>query len=357
MDSASRDRQLAADADQRRWCPRAAQNRRWRSGQRSAGRRRSVFIARSDAGQLHDSRTEHHGSALSLGCLRRMLTRCDVSIGPELLVSTDILSGHRLCPRLPAASKCCSGFTTTLPVMSRSGRWWSRRAARTGNADARALLRAAYARCRNRNHRESTAMETDHRSQRCLSKRSAQRPKIRAQTAVRHRIATATVYRMKRISARRFPSGRRPDPNKLGCPIPDRDGDGVLDAGSVPYRSPGQRSRSETARLSDKDSDADGVVDSKDQCPQKPKGDHPDPGKLGCPDSDTDGDGVMTRWISARKFRQAVIPIRPSPAAHCRPRRRQHRRCGRCVPNQTGRARSQSEKKWLPRPGPKSVAD
>ena len=43
----------------------------------------------------------------------------------------------------------------------------------------------------------------------------------------------------------------------------------------------------------DKDTDKDGVVDSKDQCPSQPKGDHPDPAKLGCPDKDTDSDGVF----------------------------------------------------------------
>ena len=42
-----------------------------------------------------------------------------------------------------------------------------------------------------------------------------------------------------------------------------------------------------------KDRDHDGIPDDSDMCPDVPKGEHPDPNKLGCPEGDRDHDGVL----------------------------------------------------------------
>ena len=52
------------------------------------------------------------------------------------------------------------------------------------------------------------------------------------------------------------------------------------------------QARSEPPRLPDKDSDGDGILDSKISAQDVPAGPNPDANRPGCPDKDSDGDGV-----------------------------------------------------------------
>ena len=122
------------------------------------------------------------------------------------------------------------------------------------------------------------------------------------------------------------PAGAKPDPNKLGCPLRDKDGDGVLDADDQCIDEPAGRDpipRSRAARCAiatatgwsistigvsrcrpgnnpdplrpgcpDLDTDNDGVFDGKDQCKTVPAGNNPDPARPGCPIPDRDKDLV-----------------------------------------------------------------
>ncbi len=70
-------------------------------------------------------------------------------------------------------------------------------------------------------------------------------------------------WRTRTINVRNVPAGPHPDPKRAGCPNPDRDGDGVLDA--------------------------------QDECPDEAAGAHPDPAHKGCPFVDSDGDHIPDR--------------------------------------------------------------
>lgn len=235
------------------------------------------------------------GSALQLGVsaayadtLRRF------SIGPELLVSTDILSGHAFA-RDYTSLEVLLGVHYNIAGYVQVGAAGGVGVLREpGTPDARALLRVAYAPMPKP---EPPRVDSDgdgiiDRKDACPNdpgpatkdpRTNGCPPPDRDRDGVPDETDQCPTV----------PKGDRPDPNKLGCPIPDRDGDGVLDAqDQCPTEAQGSDPDPKRPGCPDKDSDADGVVDSKDQCPQKPKGDHPDPGKLGCPDSDTDGDGV-----------------------------------------------------------------
>ena len=61
------------------------------------------------------------------------------------------------------------------------------------------------------------------------------------------------------------------------------------------------------------DSDGDGLLDSQDQCPTTAQGEHPDPQKPGCPDADSDGDGVSQRQDQCPQVRAGAFPIRQKP--------------------------------------------
>ena len=71
------------------------------------------------------------------------------------------------------------------------------------------------------------------------------------------------------------PRGPRPDPDRLGCPLPE----------AAPVVLPAAPA----------DRDGDGVLDRDDQCVDVPMGLHPDPTRRGCPEGDRDGDGVLDR--------------------------------------------------------------
>jgi outer membrane protein OmpA-like peptidoglycan-associated protein len=67
-------------------------------------------------------------------------------------------------------------------------------------------------------------------------------------------------------------AGPRPDPNMLGCPLPET---------AVATAAPAAGDR-----------DGDGVPDRDDKCPSVPFGAYPDPFAMGCPLADRDHDGV-----------------------------------------------------------------
>ena len=57
------------------------------------------------------------------------------------------------------------------------------------------------------------------------------------------------------------------------------------------------------------DRDQDGVIDGDDQCPDEPRGERPDPDKVGCPERDTDGDGFFDRV-------DQCVDVPPGPHPH-----------------------------------------
>ena len=74
---------------------------------------------------------------------------------------------------------------------------------------------------------------------------------------------------------------------------PDSDADGVVDALDVCPQTPkGKYPDQSRQGCPMPDSDGDGVLDSNDTCPQVPAGASPDANRPGCPEIDTDGDGV-----------------------------------------------------------------
>jgi outer membrane protein OmpA-like peptidoglycan-associated protein len=76
-------------------------------------------------------------------------------------------------------------------------------------------------------------------------------------------------------------------------PPPDRDHDGVPDADDqCPDVPKGERPDPDRLGCPMGDRDKDGVLDGDDQCPDEPSGLHPDPKRPGCPAVDTDGDGI-----------------------------------------------------------------
>ncbi len=235
------------------------------------------------------------GSALQLGVsaayadtLRRF------AIGPEVLVSTDILSGHAFARDYTSIELLLGvhyNIAGYVQVGAAGGLGVMRQ---PGTPDARALLRVAYAPLP---QPEPPKVDTDgdgivDRKDACPND-----PGPASKDPRRHGCPLPDRDRDgvpdEQDLCPSVPKGNRPDPAKLGCPIPDRDDDGVLDAqDQCPDQAQGPDPDPKRAGCPDPDSDSDGVVDSKDQCPQKAKGDHPDPAKLGCPDSDTDADGV-----------------------------------------------------------------
>ena len=87
--------------------------------------------------------------------------------------------------------------------------------------------------------------------------------------------------------------GSHPDPARLGCPIGDRDQDGVTDdVDQCPDIPAGAHPDPHRAGCPIGDRDHDGYTDDVDQCPDVPAGPHADPTRPGCPIADRDGDGV-----------------------------------------------------------------
>lgn len=99
---------------------------------------------------------------------------------------------------------------------------------------------------------------------------------------------------------------RSSDPQKNGCPLPDRDEDGVADRDDACPEDPGEPSLDPkkngcpVGRVAD-DTDEDGFADPVDACPLVRGVRSDDPAKNGCPaevvkvveDPDTDGDGFV----------------------------------------------------------------
>ena len=67
------------------------------------------------------------------------------------------------------------------------------------------------------------------------------------------------------------------------------------------------------------DRDKDGVLDPDDLCPDVPKGEKPDPAKLGCPAGDRDKDHVVITKTHARISPVRQTKIRRRTAAPVRP--------------------------------------
>lgn len=89
-------------------------------------------------------------------------------------------------------------------------------------------------------------------------------------------------------------AGPHPDPERLGCPEPDRDADGTPDrVDPCPDQPPGPHPDPSREGCAAVDSDADGVFDHSDQCVDQAAGPHADPTRAGCPAGDADGDGVL----------------------------------------------------------------
>lgn len=76
-------------------------------------------------------------------------------------------------------------------------------------------------------------------------------------------------------------------------PAPDRDEDGVPDAGDRCPDEPEDRDgHQDDDGCPDPDDDADGIADAADGCPREPETANGIDDEDGCPDADTDGDGI-----------------------------------------------------------------
>ncbi|HEX7666303.1 MAG TPA: OmpA family protein, partial [Polyangiaceae bacterium] len=81
------------------------------------------------------------------------------------------------------------------------------------------------------------------------------------------------------------------DPKQNGCP-PDRDNDGVVDTKDACPDTPGVPSDDPKLNGCPPDTDGDGIIDSLDACPREVGIKSDDPKLNGCPDPDRDKDGV-----------------------------------------------------------------
>lgn len=74
----------------------------------------------------------------------------------------------------------------------------------------------------------------------------------------------------------------------------DTDADGILDVDDLcPQIPAGERPDPARRGCPMDDRDADGIADRVDVCPDEPAGEHPDPERHGCPEADSDEDGVL----------------------------------------------------------------
>jgi hypothetical protein len=90
------------------------------------------------------------------------------------------------------------------------------------------------------------------------------------------------------------PAGEHPDGERAGCPVPDTDGDGVLDPEDQCVDvAAGVRADPTRAGCPLPDDDGDGIVNRDDACPNQPAGPRADRWRSGCPDNDPDHDGVL----------------------------------------------------------------
>lgn len=80
-------------------------------------------------------------------------------------------------------------------------------------------------------------------------------------------------------------AGETPDPDREGCPTPDRDGDGILDRDDeCPDDAVGERPDRERHGCPLVDTDDDAIPDTKDRCPEEPGPPNPfTPSQHGCP--------------------------------------------------------------------------
>jgi len=90
------------------------------------------------------------------------------------------------------------------------------------------------------------------------------------------------------------------DPEKDGCPPPDRDQDGILDAEDACPSTKGERSTDVTLNGCPADSDGDGVHDGIDACLQVPGEATSDLTTTGCP-IDSDRDGIVDSEDACKK--------------------------------------------------------
>jgi len=100
-----------------------------------------------------------------------------------------------------------------------------------------------------------------------------------------------------------------------GCPDPDNDGDGVLDAAQFvdgqwvnDDKKDDLDCRNEPEDVDgfededgcpDPDNDADGILDEADECPNEPEDVDNFEDEDGCPDPDNDGDEICDPWVAA----------------------------------------------------------
>jgi OmpA-OmpF porin, OOP family len=92
------------------------------------------------------------------------------------------------------------------------------------------------------------------------------------------------------------PGIRTGDPKTNGCPpVPDRDGDGILDREDACPDVPGIRTADpDTSGCPPpRDRDKDGIVDGEDACPDVPGQKTDDPKTNGCPPPDRDRDSIL----------------------------------------------------------------
>ncbi|MEZ4394184.1 MAG: OmpA family protein [Polyangiales bacterium] len=84
-----------------------------------------------------------------------------------------------------------------------------------------------------------------------------------------------------------------PERRNTLAPPQDRDRDGVMDPDDLcPDEPRGDTPDPERLGCPVRDRDRDGVPDAADLCVDVPQGEHPDPSRRGCPLPDSDGDGV-----------------------------------------------------------------
>src|SRR5690606_37708413 len=105
------------------------------------------------------------------------------------------------------------------------------------------------------------------------------------------------------------PGPANSDPRFHGCPVADRDSDGIFDAEDACLDVPGIRTADPATNGCPLDSDGDKITDMSDACPHQPGVASPDPSRNGCPMAQIDQGQILI--AEQVQFETGSAQIRP----------------------------------------------
>jgi len=250
-----------------------------------------LFRPEAQLGDVTDGAGRTASSALQLGgAMAYASTEQRFAVGPEVVLAS-------------RTSQLFQQYATSLDVLAAGhyniARWVNIGLAggvgllrQGGTADARAMLRVAYAPLPKPEPKDRDKDGVTDSADRCPDEPQGSRPDPERAGCPERDSDKDGIYDSDDL-CRDEAQGAMPDPTQKGCPARDKDQDGVFDyEDQCVDESKGGNPDPNRLGCPARDTDRDGVFDYQDLCPAVDKGAHPDPAKLGCPAGDKDGDGV-----------------------------------------------------------------